>query len=248
MTDPHDLTRTRVELDPMAFAAAANARRTPGVHLTDVLKDMEIVLAGGKVATNGTFTRADLDRYALQGFLWEWAMTETLVDRIKETGGAVINRPTEYIRMPEIALAFDYQSAFYVDSSLPVELRVALTRGHVLVSPDGGCRYPSYTALLEAKWTTKSANMKPQTDKRIWFQQAPGYLLPVSLVLNQLVTDVEWHVQMACGTRWGEPPIYERWDKRYTPTEVMQVWAPIVPHVQWRIANGDPHGWGRYVR
>lgn len=243
-----DFTRTRIELDPVKFAASANARRTPGVHLTDVLRDIENVLGGGETRTDGTFARADLDRYALQGYLWEWAMTETLVDRVRATEGAAIEIADSYIRQPEIAISLsDLSHAFYIDHDLPTEIIAELTSGYVLCSPDGGCQYANRIALLECKWTTKSANMNPQRDKQLWFKQAPAYLLPMSIARGERILDVEWHVQMAVGSRWGEPPVYERWDKHYEPAEVMQVWAPIRPHIEWRIANGDPHGWGRYI-
>lgn len=246
LATPTDLTRTRVELDPIKFAASANARRTPGIHLTDVLRDIENVLAGGETRTDGTFARADLDRFALQGYLWEWAMTETLVNRVRATAGAAISIADAYFSQAEIAISMDYSHAFYVDNELPADVLAALTKGYVLCSPDGGCRYSDRIALLECKWTTKSANMTPQRDKTLWFKQAPAYLLPMSIAMGRRVLDVEWHVQMAVGSRWGEPPVYERWDKRYEPSEVMQVWAPVRPHIEWRITNGDPHGWGRF--
>lgn len=249
---PYELVRERMTLDPVAFSSA-NVTRTPGIHLTDVLRDHERVMAGGKGKHDGsTFTSDDLEAYQLQGYLWEDAMTETLRGRVVGSDGRAIGA-IDYVRLPELALKLNGSYAFALDEafwSLPDEIRAALLLDTIIATPDGGMRLAGLIVrLIECKWTTKSANMKPESDKREWFQQVKGYLVILSAWLGRVIDTVEWHVQFPCGTRWGEPPIYERWVRRYTSQEMMQTWGLVTSHVAWRVtqAGGDPHGWRRYV-
>lgn len=248
------LVRTRIKLDPRAFAGAANANRTPGLHATDVLRDIDGMLGRLKQSANA-FTQSDLEDYALQGYLWEWAMTETLRGRVVESDGAAIGLGERYTRLCEIAIRLDGSHAFFIDPTLPEELRIALTRGCLIMSPDGalGATPDECEALIECKWTTKSARMDPETDKRIWFSQVKLYLVGLSAVLGRLITNVQWHVQFAVGERWGSPSVYERWDRSYDRAEMMAAWNMTVGQIQQRAygevatGGGDPFGWRRWL-
>lgn len=245
---PSELTRTRVILDADLFAGVANANRTPGIHLTDVLRDIEETVYG---AHPSDFTEEDLSQYALQGYLWEDAMTETLVRKVKRTDGRAIGIDG-YVRVPELAVKLDGSCAFAIDPALPKHINSELARGYLLMSPDGRIELPD--RLLECKWTTKSANMQPEKVKRIWFHQVKSYLVGLSIWLGRPVLDVEWHVQFACGDRWGVPPIYEAWNRSYAAHEVFGSFKMVTDQVAFRttgdVAKGggtDPHGWRRWA-
>lgn len=250
-----DLIRTRLQIDPRAFASHANQTRTPGIHLTEILHDLEFVKNGMRSIYEGNgFTDSDLDDFALQGFLWEDVVTRALVNKVRETGGAAIGA-ADYESVPELALHIDCTYAFRLDDEfkdLPQEVQAALVHDCILMTPDGLRRDPR--RLLECKWTTKSANFNPEAagdkGKRIWFHQVKGYLLGLSVLLREFIGDVEWHVQFPRGTyRGDEPPIYERWDKQYERDEIMATWSMVVQHLRWRTSaeGGDPHNWGQHL-
>ena len=143
------IRRERLELDPQKFATA-NLRRTPGVHLTDVVRDMlgslGIMAAGGR---GNTFTKADLAAFATQGFLWEDEMTETLVNKVRSTSGAAIGEPN-YVRFPEIAT--DGSEAFWVEYDEQTgELLTPVPPTFIVMSPDGGVLEPEYLVCVYCK-------------------------------------------------------------------------------------------------
>lgn len=240
-----ELQRNRIILDADKFAGEANSTRTPGLHLTDVLRDIETMLGRGyKVGPGAQFDKEDLSQFALQGYLWEDCMTETLRRKVSTTNGAALDLG-DYERLPEMAVKLDGSSAFWVNSELDPAILASITRGHLLMSPDGRRMDP--LRLLECKWTTKSANMKPEIVKRIWFEQVKNYLFGMSLIYGRLIDTVEWHVQFAVGSRWGEPPIYEQWIKRYEPTEIYGAWNTGIQHVQHRVSSQPEHPWRQWV-
>jgi hypothetical protein len=174
------IRRTRITLDPLAFSSA-NTRRTPGVHLTDIVRDMLQLIGLARPRNDAQWPREKLDGMAVQGYLWEDAMTETLVGRVQRSGGAAIGKEDQYVRLPEIAC--DGQRAFAVEyDERSGELLTPIPPGYVIMSPDGGiitdeelvCVYCNRyvgcdcipglpperiggLALLECKWTTLSA-------------------------------------------------------------------------------------------
>lgn len=257
---PSTLIRRRVQLDPRAFAGEANANRTPGIHLTDVLHDVELTLNGGRSVYSGNgLTERDLEDYGLQGHLWEEeVMTGRLREKVRSTDGSALSID-RFVRLPEIALRLDGASAFYVDYTLPPEVIAELTKDHLLLTPDGWAYDPE--RLIEVKWCSKSANFDPdepgKKGKRIWFWQVMGCLFAVSILLQRFVGLVEWHVQFPCGERkfGAEPPIYEQWMREYSAVEVMSIWTMVVDQIKWRTqmaedgrgGGTDPHGWRRYL-
>ncbi len=127
------IQRTRLELDPVAFSTA-NTRRTPGVHLTNVVRDMLAAIGVKGPAAGNSFGRADLDAFALQGFLWEDEMTETLLNRVRRSDGSAIGKPN-YLRLPEIAT--DGKSAYFVEYDNDGQLNTPILPGFIVMSPDG---------------------------------------------------------------------------------------------------------------
>lgn len=143
------ILRERLELDPLKFSTA-NTRRTPGVHLTDVVRDMlgklGIMAAGGR---GNTFTRADLNAFAIQGYLWEDEMTEILVNKVRSTSGAAIGEPG-YVRFQEIAT--NGREAFWVDYAEDTGmLLTTVPVGFIILSPDGGVLNEEYLICAGCK-------------------------------------------------------------------------------------------------
>lgn len=127
------IRRERIELDPLAFSTA-NTRRTPGVHLTDVVRDMLAAIGVRGPAAGNSFGREELDAFALQGYLWEDEMTETLLNRVRKSNGAAIGKPT-YLRLPEIAT--DGQRAWFVEYDDNGALTEPIPPTFMILSPDG---------------------------------------------------------------------------------------------------------------
>lgn len=249
------IVRERLELDPLAFSTA-NTRRTPGTHLTDVVRDMLGKLGINKARGN-TFTTAQLDAYALQGFLWEDAMSETLVNRVRASDGAAIGLGDHYVRLPEIAT--DGREAFCVEYGLLGDLLTPIPPTFIVMTPDGGV-LNEQVALLECKWTTKGVprwDGDPQVRSDIlskwlganrpdWLWQVPCYLRGLSLALGYTVDTAQWHLQFACGD-WcvkltsddegrmiplSPVPIYERWTRTYSAQEVADKWDAVYGHAR----------------
>lgn len=246
-----ELRRRRIKLDPAGFAGEANAKRTPGIHLTDVLRDIDGVL--GRLKKN-SFSADDLDAFALEGYLWEWEMTETLVSRVMETDGSALDL-SDYQKLPEIAVRFDGSAAFEIDYQLDAEIRQAITKGCLIMSPDGARSNPD--RLWECKRSRKSPRFDPDSQrdgKPQWFHQAKVNLLGLSMIRGKFIGSVEWHVSFPWGEQRHEPPVYEIWERDYDQAEISQSWAMVGRHVEWRVkgdaATGggtDPHGWGKYL-
>jgi hypothetical protein len=178
------IRRTRITLDPLAFSSA-NTRRTPGVHLTDIVRDMLQLIGLARPRNDAQWPREKLDGMAVQGYLWEDAMTETLVGRVQRSSGAAIGKREQYVRLPEIAC--DGQRAFCIEydehtgqplTPVPPEFVIMSPDGAILrdeapelefiehhgmlVCPrcdqiEGECGCHGELALLECKWTTLSA-------------------------------------------------------------------------------------------
>lgn len=254
------IARERIELDPLAFSTA-NTRRTPGTHLTDVVRDMLGKLGINKARGN-TFTGAQLNAYALQGFLWEDAMSETLVNRVRSSNGAAIGLANHYVRLPEIAT--DGREAFCVEYSTatpatPSVLLTPIPPTFIVMTPDGGVLNQG-VHLLECKWTTKGVP-KWDDDAQVrsdilskwlganrpdWLWQVPCYLRGLSLALGYEVNTAQWHLQFACGD-WcvklvsddegrmiplSPVPAYERWTREYSAQEVTDKWDAVYGHAR----------------
>lgn len=214
-----ELIRRRVILDPMAFSSANNVR-TPGCHLTNAIKAMLETI--GITKRNNSFNEQQLNDFALQGYLWEDAMTETLRNRVRRTDGAAIG-VEGYIHLPEIST--NGKEAFWVEYNGD-ELITPIPADHIVMSPDG-MLLSDHPKLLEIKWTTKSVNMTPEKDRADWFYQVPCYMMGLSLAYGQEITDVEWHVQFPCGDYRGSGVIYEQWEKSYSWQEVQDRWDVV---------------------
>lgn len=248
------IRRTRITLDPLAFSSA-NTRRTPGTHLTDVVRDMLLTIGIDK-SKGSPFSRAQLDAFALQGYLWEDAMTETLVGRVKRSDGRAIGKPG-YFRLPEIAC--DGHRAFFVEYDEKTgALLTPIPPGYILCSPDGGVAGDNRLALLECKWTTKSVPMwsdDEQTRSDIlikwmgdhrpdWVWQTPCYLKALNCNLYQgFIDSVQHHVQFACGDYRGSGVIYEEWERTYSEQEIDDKWSAMYGHARDKeMLNGAQTG------
>jgi hypothetical protein len=241
-----DLVRTRIELDPLAFSTG-NTHRTPGVHSTDVLRS--ILTAAGLMKDyakvkpgQAVRTEEDLASYALQGYLWEDIYCEILAGRLR-------GRSDEYIRFGEIACPAtpDDGEPFLVEYSPLGELVTPVPPRHILLTPDGLRIRPDLRLILaEFKWTTKSAKMNPEFDKREWFFQVKSYLHALSQLMKQSVVDVEWHVQFAAGEYQGTPPIYEEWTKDFSPDEIRDTWQMMISYVDDQVRKDPAHRWAQY--
>lgn len=255
------IARERLELDPLAFSTA-NTRRTPGTHLTDVVRDMlgklGIMAAGGR---GNAFTRADLNAFAIQGYLWEDEMTETLVNKVRSTSGAAIGEPG-YVRLPEIAT--NGREAFWVEYTDKGVLATPIPHGFIVLSPDGGVLNDvlagSGINLLECKRTAKAPpqwDADPQVRSDLlskwlganrpdWMWQTPCYLRGMSLALGCPVDTVQHHVQFSVGdyrvkavsdeegriVPLSPVPIYERWTRKYSEQEVADKWDAVYGHAR----------------
>jgi hypothetical protein len=238
------LIRRRIEIDPLMFSTA-NVRRTPGLHLTDVVRDM-LTLSGvmkvHKSEAQGGYSADDLGRYQLQGYVWEDVFTEIVAKRLTGCTGSV------YMRLPEIAFNPRTGRAFWVQyDDKTGELLTPVPCGFYICSPDGGRLEAHRFSLAEFKWTTKSAKMDPEKDKPEWFYQVRGYLGALSAAAEQEITRVEWHVQFPVGEFWGCPPVYEEWEREYSPGEVADTWAAVSAHAQWRVASVEEHPWRQWL-
>jgi hypothetical protein len=238
------IRRTRITLDPLAFSSA-NTRRTPGVHLTDIVRDMLQLIGLAKPRNDAQWPREKLDGMAVQGYLWEDAMTETLVGRVQRSSGAAIGKEDQYVRLPEIAC--DGQRAFAVEyDERSGELLTPIPPGYVIMSPDGGViadEVPGL-ALLECKWTTLSApawseDAQERSDilskfleakRPDWMWQTPCYLRGVGLAFGREVSEVQHHAHFACGDYKGSGVIYEEWMRRYSSQEVDDKWSAVYRH------------------
>jgi hypothetical protein len=222
----------------MAFAGSANQRRTPGLHLTDIIGDIMLHTLGID-RRNGAFTEEHLAGFQLQGYLWEDViMTGALRIKLQETGGRAFNIP-DYAKCPEIALSLDGAAAFFIDPDAPPTPEELL--GYIIMSPDGVGLEP--WRGLEVKWTTTSVNKEP---KREWFYQALGYLKGVGAAFGVRPYDVEWHVQYACGDYRGSGVIYEKWERSYTASEIDENWAMLAQHARDRAAEPE-HPWKEWI-
>lgn len=250
------LIRRRIILDPLEFSSA-NTRRTPGLHLTEVVKDMLTVAGIGKKhksAEDGGYTQEQLRKFQLQGYLWEDVVTEGLTDKrifwedvhSKQLMSRIIQR-AEYMRLPEVAFNPKTGHAFWVEYDKDGKLLTPIPLGYYLCSPDGGRAEILRFSLAEFKWTTKSCRMDPEKERPDWFYQAPGYLGAISAAMEQQVSRVEWHVQFPVGDRWGCPPEYEEWEKEYSESEQGDVWSAVDAHARWRVKSDPNHPWRRWL-
>lgn len=236
-----ELLRIDLELDP-AWWTTANTHRTPGLHLTDIIRDYSALLHHGPESGQPQRPQ-DLARaraFWIQGYLWEDAMTETLRNRVRRTDGIAIGAE-DYVRLQEIAVRTDGREAFFVEyDEVTGKLLTPIPKGFVLMTPDG-CRLQPLR-LLELKWTTKSVAMNPETDRRDWFVQASCYLLGLSHALGEEVSEVEWHVQFPCGDWRGSGVRYQRWEKQFAWQQIVDKWDSLMNFVQQRA--GEPgHPW-----
>jgi hypothetical protein len=233
---PSELKRTRVVLNADAFAGAVNANRTPGIHATDVLRDIDELL--GK-QQKSDFTEEDLSQFALQGYqhedVVEQLMTAAFRDRVRMTDGRCIADVLPgYERTPEIAVKLDGSGAFALNPLLPKEMNAEMARGCLILSPDGMSVTPGSARLAELKWTIASARMKPEQKKPHWFPQVKLYLLAVSVYYRKRIDDVVWIVQFPVGERWGDVPIFEVWEQSFAPHETFAQFRTVQQHVAWR--------------
>lgn len=241
------LTRERLELDPKQFSTA-NVRRTPGLHLTPVIKEMLVALMG-EYKKNAAFGEKELNAAALQGFLWEDVVTETLKNRVRRSSGSAIGiDPATFVRLPEIAT--DGERAFFVDYDEHTnELITPIPDDYIVMSPDGGILGNDGLRLLEVKWLMKSATMTPERDRPDWLWQVPCYMRGLSLAYGEPVNIAEWHVQFSCGEYRvrvisdsegriipiSAGPIYERWTRPYSQQEQADRFGAVY---QFAVDNG----------
>lgn len=261
MPDPLLVWRD-MRLDPQAFASEANRTRTPGIHLTDVLRDMHSVANGGKSEYAIERTVEDLNDYAVQGYLWEEeVMTGRLRHKVRAMDGGIV-RLDPFVVLPEFAVSLDGSWACPLWSDREVTGSYGTTpynaENVIIMTPDGGIgsEASDIQALVEVKWLTKSASMfDMQKARPLWYPQVKSYLFGLSIWLRRLLTDVYWHVQFACGTYKGDPPIYREAFRSFSREEIWAQWESVVAHVRWRTGEKDgrgggedPHGWGDYLR
>lgn len=240
------LIRHRIELDPREFSFG-NDHRTPGIHLTDIVRDM-LAQAGiskqYKTEAEGGFSEAQLGAFALQGFLWEEVFS-------REIARIVLRRNSEYIRLGEIACPMTSAdgAAFLVQYDRAGNLETPIPARHILLTIDAlRAELVGRISLAEFKWALKSARMDPEIEKPEWFWQARGYLYGVGELLGHPIERVEWNVQFPRGEyRGGEPPIYELWERDYSPGEVRDCWESLAGHVNARVEADPSHRWGEYV-
>jgi len=242
-----ELKRTRVALSPEMFSFG-NEHRTPGIHLTDIVHDM-LEQAGiakkYKLEAEGGFTQADLDAFALQGFLWE----EVFSDQIATI---VLKRNNQYVRIGEIAcpMTSDDGQAFIVEYDAKGNLLTPIPPRHIIMTVDALRIEPApnnRVSLAEFKWTTKSAKMNPEDSRPDWFYQVKGYLKGVKELLGRRIERVEWHVQFACGERWGTAPIYAPWEREYSERDIEDCWESLVGHTERRVLDDPAHRWAQYL-
>jgi hypothetical protein len=244
-----DLIRRRIDLDPLLFSTG-NTHRTPGVHSTDVLRDLltaaSLMKDYSKIGTGGR-SREDLDKYSAQGFLWEDIYCEKIAERMRDhwTGAT---RASQYVRFGEIACPAtpDEGPTFIVEYD-GAALVTPIPPRYVVLSPDGIRIFPDGSvALAEFKWTTKSGKMNPETEKREWFYQVKSYLYALTQLLGSPITRVEWHVQFAAGDYQGTPPVYEEWEKEFSVAESRDTWTMMISHVDERVRKDPEHKWAQY--
>lgn len=235
------LIRRRIDLDPLMFSTM-NVRRTPGIHLTEVLRDILMtsgVMKKQKDESKGGFTEAQLKKFQLQGYLWEDIYCEKLAERLGRVG--------EYQRIPEIAFNPITGYAFWVTYAEDGTLLTPIPPGYIVCSPDGMRIHETGVSLAEFKWTTKSAKMDPEQDKPEWFFQVKGYLGALSAALDFPVRRVEWHVQFPVGEYWGDPCIYEEWEKEFSDREVADCWSMTWGHIQDVVKRNPQHKWKEFI-
>lgn len=230
------LVRVQRHLDPLLFSSA-NQRRTPGLHLTDIIRDIQ--LSAGVDRNKNNFSELQLKAFQLQGYLWEDVYTEKLRDRL--AGGAF----GDYVRMGEVA--FNGERAFFVAySEQDGKLLTPIPPGYVLMSPDGLRLDGEVMPLLEMKWTTKSSNMNPEKEKPEWFHQARCYCLALSAALGVRITAVELDVFFAAGNYMGSGPVFEEMSKEFHNEEIVASWEMCVGHVKLKVAEQPEHPWAKY--
>lgn len=254
-----ELTRRRIVIDPLEFSSS-NKVRTPGLHVTEVIKDMLSVAGIGKkhkTEAEGGYSQDQLRRFQAQGYMWEDAVLELIdVEAFYEdvaTGvlkRRVLNR-NDYMPLPEVAFNPRTGHAFWVEYDDKGELLCGpIPLGYYLCSPDGGHLElePIHRfSLVECKRTTKSSRMLPEVEKPEWFYQVKSYLGPLRAVLAYPVNRVEFHVQFPHGDYRGDAPIYEEWEREYSDSEVDDTWAAIDAHARWRAKSVVDHPWRRWL-
>lgn len=226
------LLRERIQLDPEAWSFAAH-KRTPGLHLSEIVKDIMTVSGEGKVM-KGEWTQEQFNAFILQGYLWEEIFTDQVQRQLQAS----------YMRVPEIAVSLDMHNphAFWIEFGV-----TPVPKGYVIMSPDGIRSDIAPVRGLEMKWTTKSVNMRPERDRPDWFYMAPGYLYGLSLAMQLEITWMEWHIQFPCGDYQGSGPIYERWMRQYSVPEQRDLWSLVSGHVADRISSNPQHAWSQYA-
>jgi hypothetical protein len=252
------ISRKKVRLDPLAFSAD-NLHRTPGLHLTDIIRDvMTAIGKGHKPAgrSGGGFSEEQLADFALQGFLWEQVVEMKLRELVKEDCRPWAIDPANSWCPGE--MAYDGGSnVILLDGKTPPP------KGFVIISPDR-VLWDDETAtfrLGEFKWSTKSC---PQWDesgltntsivqqwikaeKPDWEYQVKGYLLVLSVYLGQPIVEVERHLQFPCGNYRGSGVQYEVWVERYEPGEIFAAWEMLWKHAHDRVRMDAAHEWGTWL-
>lgn len=237
-----ELIRRRVQLNPLDFSTG-NTRRTPGLHLTNIIKAMLSeagVMEKYKSEEDGGRSEEDLQQFAAEGYMWEDVFMEIVAGRILKRPG--------YIRLPEIAYHPRLRHAFQVEyDDRTGELLTPIPRGYVILTPDGGRIESSRFSLVEFKRWSKSAKADPEKHRPEWFYQVRGYMGAISDLIGSEVTRVEWHVHFPVGEFWGDRPIYEEWEREYSLQESLDTWSSLYGHAQWVVKKNPDHEWSRWL-
>lgn len=218
-----------------------NKHRTPGIHLTDVIEE--------QLVTSGVSKEKKRDgggqHFFTQGYIWENIVCSPYLAQFIPSLD-----PSAFWRTEEIAVSMDGNHAFFVRYDVLGNLLTPIPPGYVIMTPDAVVLVKP-PELGEFKWTTKSANMQPEEEKREWFYQALGYLMGLSRVLwealNGWVTRVQWHVQFAVGDYRGSGPIYERWRDEFSPQHIVDNWSGLREFVEFATVKQPSHRWAQYM-
>ncbi len=188
----------------LPLLGSGNNPRSEGLHLTDVIRDLQKV-AGIEPVAPAKWNRASTMG---AGFIWEEVLAQHWEDMFSQALAKLLARKLNWYS--------------------PGELHLDGITG----TPDGlDVADKGYLILQEAKFTWKSIKSTP-ADIWAWMVQTKSYLHMLNHLHVSQPQAVIFHVYHCMGDYRGSGPIYRPWQITFQPHELEENWEMICNHAE----------------
>lgn len=195
---------TEVPFDMVGYLALrfGHASRSPGLHMSTILHDIEKVLNAKRYASG--ITQPELEMFGSLGFLWERVLEDTLADI------TVTSDPARYFRPDEQKMDGVYLTPDYADLDF---------------WGDGTCEF----GLEEWKVIWKSSRSLDNFERNFWrfIVQSKSYCRALGCLLVRfriLCIVGNWQDNIA--------PVCRTFEIEYTPQELEENWSMLMNHAK----------------